>query len=280
MPEDVDKFISTLLDDLKTNRLKLPTLPQVAIKVGNIIDDPKTTTKEIAKIISTDAALTARLIQVANSVLYRGISPVEDIRTAVTRLGIKLIRNIVTSLIIRQLFHTKYDILRKRMEKLWLHSAHVAAISYVLAGKYTSIKPDEALLGGLIHNIGELPILTYAEKFPSIADSEETLDNISGSIGPVLGKTMLQAWKFPPSLIIVAAEYTNIQRSSPGLIEIIDIVVVAKLHSYIGTQRHLAQTNWATIPAFNKFKLTPEESISTLQKAREEILEIQKLLTG
>lgn len=280
MPEDVDKFISTLLDDLKTNRLKLPTLPQVAIKVGNIIDDPKTTTKEIAKIISTDAALTARLIQVANSVLYRGISPVEDIRTAVTRLGIKLIRNIVTSLIIRQLFHTKYDILRKRMEKLWLHSAHVAAISYVLAGKYTSIKPDEALLGGLIHNIGELPILTYAEKFPSIADSEETLDNISGSIGPVLGKTMLQAWKFPPSLIIVAAEYTNIQRPSPGLIEIIDIVVVAKLHSYIGTQRHLAQTNWATIPAFNKFKLTPEESISTLQKAREEILEIQKLLTG
>lgn len=279
MMEDVDEFIANLLNDLKRNRLTLPTLPQVALRINNTIDDPISTAKNIAKIISTDAALTARMIQTANSAFYRRDTRVEDVQAAVTRLGVKVVRNIVTSLLIKQVFHTKYKILKNHMENLWLHSTHVAAISFVLAKTFTSLKPEEAMLGGLIHDIGELPILAYAEKYPLIANDEPTLNKIIEKIGPALGKTMLQTWKFSPQLVTVAAEREYLSRNSAEPVDYTDVVMIANLHCYIGAQHRLAKVNWSSIPAFNKLGLTPDQSIKTMHEAGEEILEIKKLLS-
>ena len=279
MGTEVDEFISKLLDDLKHNRLKLPTLPQVALKINDAIENPNSTAKDVTRIVATDAALSARLIQVANSAMYRTNTPVEDVQTAITRLGMKQVRTLATSLIIRQLFHTKFAGLKKRLEKLWMHSAHVAAISFVLAKKCTTLKPDEAMLGGLVHDIGELPILTYAEKFPAIAANETTLDDLATKLGPVLGKAMLQTWKFSPTLINIAGEHENLQRNPAAPIDYTDIVLVANLHSYIGTPHPLAKRSWADIPALTKLGLTPDDSIKTLHEAHADILEIQKLLS-
>ena len=275
MASEVDEFISKVLDDLKNNRLKLPTLPQVALKINDTIENPNSTAKDVTRIVATDAALSARLIQVANSPMYRTSSPAEDVQAAVTRLGMKQVRNLASSLLIRQLFHTKFPVLKTRLERLWTHSAHVAAISYVLAKKRTKLKPDEAMLGGLVHDIGELPILFYAEKFPAIAANETTLDNITDKIGPVLGKVMLQTWKFPATLVTVVGEHENLARNADGPVDYADIVLVANLHSYIGSQHPHTKRDWSNIPALKKLGLTPEESIKTLNAARDEILEVQ-----
>lgn len=279
MGTEVDEFISKLLDDLKHNRLKLPTLPQVALKISDAIDNPKSTAKDVTRIVATDTALSARLIQVANSAMYRTNTAVEDVQSAVTRLGMKQVRNLASSLIIRQMFHTKFAGLKTRLEHLWIHSTHVAAISYVLAKKCTKLKPDEAMLGGLVHDIGQLPILTYAEKFPAIAANETTLDDIAAKLGPVLGKAMLQTWKFSPMLVSIASEHEDLGRNPAGAIDYTDIVLVANLHSYIGTQHPLAKRNWAEVPALQKLGLTPDDSIKTLQEAHADIVEIQKLLS-
>lgn len=279
MQTEVDEFIGKLLDDLKNNRLKLPTLPQVAIKINDAIENPKSTAKDVMRIVATDAALSARLIQVANSAMYRTNTPVEDVQAAITRLGMKQVRNLASSLIIRQLFHTKFVGLKMRLERLWMHSAHVAAISYVLAKKCTKLKPDEAMLGGLVHDIGELPILTYAEKFPAIAANDATLDDIATKVGPVLGKAMLQTWKFSPTLSNIVGEHESLGRNPPGPVDYTDIVLISNLHSYIGTQHPLARRSWADIPALQKLGLTPDDSIKTLQEAHDDILEIQKLLS-
>jgi HD-like signal output (HDOD) protein len=280
MATEVDEFINKLLGDLRRNDLRLPTLPQVALKITDTIENPNSTAKDVTRVVATDAALSARLIQVANSALYRSATRVEDVQMAVTRLGMKQVRNIATSLLIRQLFHTKYEGLKKRLEKLWSHSAHVAAISAVLARKHTKLKPDEAMLAGLIHDIGELPILAYAEQFPAIAASETTLDEITEKIGPALGKAMLQVWKFAPPMITVVAEHENLARNAPGEPDYCDVVLVANLHSYLGTQHRLGRANWADVPALKKLGLSPEESINTMKEAREDVLEMQRLLTG
>ncbi|NOX43221.1 MAG: HDOD domain-containing protein [Gammaproteobacteria bacterium] len=280
MEDEIDKFISNLLEDLKNNRLILPTLPQVAIKVSDTLDNPKSTAREISKIISTDVALTTRLIHVANSPIVRGNSKVEDVQSAITRLGLKSVKNLVTTLLIKQLFHTRYDSLKKRMEQLWSHSTHVAAISYIIARDHTKLEPDEAMLGGLIHDIGELPILSYAEKYPSIANDENTLSKICRQVGPVLGKTMLTAWRFADELKIIPAEREVLERTGSDKVEYVDIVLLANLHSYIGKKHRLANIDWENIPALKKLGLTPDVSIKALHEAREEITEVQKLLTG
>lgn len=280
MQDEVDKFISNLLSDLKNNRLTLPTLPQVAIKVSDTLDNPDSTAKDIARIITTDAALTARLIQVANSPLARGNTKVDDVQAAITRLGLKLVKNLVASLLIKQLFHTKYDLLKKRLRELWGHTTHVAAISFILARDHTSLKAEEAMLGGMVHDIGELPILAYAEKYPAIAEDEATLTQITEKIAPVLGKTMLQAWRFSDELIPVATQCEDLSRNASNEADYVDVVLLANLHSYIGKKHHLAEIDWEKIPALKKLGMNPDESIKALHEARDEIREIQTLLAG
>jgi len=280
MEEEVDKFIFNLLDDLKHNRLVLPTLPQVAIRVSDTLDNPDSTAKDISKIISTDVALTTRLIQISNSPIARGTSKIEDVQSAVTRLGLKVVKNLITTLLIKQMFHTKYDSIKKQMEQLWSHSTQVAAISFIIARDHSTLKPEEAMLGGLVHDIGELPILSYAEKYPGIANDGNTLKNICTKIGPVLGKMMLSAWRFADELKIIPAEREQFKRNHSEKEDYVDIVLLANLHSYIGTKHRLAKVDWAQIPALKKLGLSPDESIKALYEARGEVQEIQKLLTG
>lgn len=275
----VDQLVTELLADLKANRLKLPTLPQVALKINTVLDNPNTSTKEVAKIISTDAALSARMLQVANSPLVRAASSVDNVQMAVIRMGMGMVRNIVTSFLVGQLFHTKYDSLKKRIVVLWNHSAHVAAISHVLANQHSNLKPDEALLAGLIHDIGKLPLISKAEDIPELATNNELMDDLSEKLHTTIGKVLVQTWNFGPELVAAVAEHENLQRDSEAL-DYTDIVTVANLLSYAGKNNHSRDVDWTTIPAFKKLGLSPEDSIATLEEAREEIQEIVKLLTS
>jgi len=275
---DVVALITEILTDLKANRLKLPALPQVALKINNIIDSPDATAKKIAQVISTDTALSARMIQVANSPMVRVGSPADNVQTAVTRMGMGTVRNIVTSFLVSQLFHTKHAVLKKRLIRVWNHSAHVAAISHVLANQFTTLKPDEAMLAGLIHDIGKLPLILKAENNAELAIDVTCMDTLDEKLHPALGKVIVQTWGFAPDMVAAVAEHENLVRDSKKT-DLTDVVTVANLLSYAGKQHRYTQTNWVQIPAFNKLGLGPEDSIATLEEARDEIAEIVKLLT-
>ena len=276
-PMNVDKFIGELLDDLKSNQLQLPVLPQVAVKVSKIVDDPGARAKDLAKAIGADPALSARVIQVANSPLVRGSNKIDNLQSALTRMGNTMVRNIVTTFMVRQLFHTDNQFLQQRMTHLWNHSAHVAAISHVLATHFSILKADEAMLAGILHDIGKLPILSKARKLPHIAENEKPLDMVMARLHPALGKAILSAWRFEKEIIDAAAEHENIFRNSKVL-DYADIVVVANIHSHMGKPdaKHIEMDK---IPALKKLKLDPEASIAVLEEAHNEIVEIQKLLT-
>ena len=276
-PMNVDKFIGELLDDLKSNQLQLPVLPQVAVKVSKIVDDPGARAKDLAKAIGADPALSARVIQVANSPLVRGSNKIDNLQSALTRMGNTMVRNIVTTFMVRQLFHTDNQFLQQRMTHLWNHSAHAAAISHVLATHFSILKADEAMLAGILHDIGKLPILSKARKLPHIAENEKPLDMVMARLHPALGKAILSAWRFEKEIIDAAAEHENIFRNSKVL-DYADIVVVANIHSHMGKPdaKHIEMDK---IPALKKLKLDPEASIAVLEEAHNEIVEIQKLLT-
>lgn len=275
---DVDKFISDILADLKTGHLHLPTLPQVALKINDIIVDPNATAKAVAKVVGADPALSARLIQAANSPLARANHKVENVQTAVTRLGMLTVRNLVSSFLIRNMFHTRYPALKQRMLSLWNHSAQVAAISFVLANKYTELKPDEAMLAGLIHDIGKLPIIAKAEEYPGLVKNPASLDVVLDKLHARLGKVIVQAWRFAPEFVTAVAEHENLQYEGEG-IDLVDVVTVANLHSYAGKDHPLGRLNWAEVPAFKKLELDPEASIAALEEARQEIQQIFQLLS-
>lgn len=275
----VDQFVGEMLDDLKNNRLKLPVLPEVALKVREAVNNPDAAAATIAKAVSSDASIAARLLQVANSPLYRGAAAIGNVQNAIARLGPPLVRNLVTSLLLKQLFQTKSPVLKARMQKLWEHSTQVAAISHVLARKLTRLKSDEAMLAGLIHDIGVLPILVKAEGSPALLQNPALLEELVTKLHASVGRLILEAWKFPPQLVAVAAEHENLARISDE-VDYTDVVTVANLHSYLGTTHPHAGVKFADVPAFTKLGLTPETSVAALEEAAGEMKEVKSLLAA
>lgn len=278
--QTVDKFIAEIISELKQNRLKLPTLPEVATRVQKTLENDNATASLVAKAVGSDVALSARLIQVANSPLYRGSKKIESVQMAVARLGLKVCRNLVMSLVMQQLFQTKSEVLRSRMKKLWEHSVEVAAISRILAQKFTRLDPELAMLGGLIHDIGAIPIITHADNYPVLANSPGLLDDAIERLHTNLGRLILETWQFSPELIPVAAEHEKLDRQADGA-DYADVVLVANLHSYIGEAEHRhGGIDLSAIPAFERLGLTTEASIAAMQEAEAEIAETKRLIGG
>lgn len=280
MTDTTDQFLKQLLDDLANNRLVLPTLPEVALRVRDTVEDENASARQIADIVATDPALAARLFQIANSPLYRGGKPIEDLKTAITRLGLNVVRNVVTSLAMQQIFQPTTDALDRRFRRIWEHSTEVAALSSVLAKQYTRLRPDEAMLAGLVHEIGALPILSRAEEEPALVEDETRLDGLlQNATGPV-GEAILKAWGFSEALVKVPNGVRNLQRSSGDKPDYVDVVQVAKLQALFGSQDPLGRVDWSRVPAFAKLGIACDVEEISIDVPSEDVDAVRDLLTG
>lgn len=280
-PERADQILASIMEDVRRNRIELPTLPEVAIRVRRLLEDPRVTSGQVAKVITADAPLSARLLRVANSPLYRGTSAIENVRTAIARLGHRLVHNLVTSLVMVQLFQPKVsEGIQTRLRQVWTHSAHVAALCHVLAQKFTRLAPEEALLSGLIHDIGALPLLMYAETIPYLPADEVGLEDMLTSLHARVGGLILETWHFPPALVKATSGHEDLGREHEEDVDYLDIVIVANLLSYVGTQHRLIQMDWHRVPAFSRLGVTAEECRGIMQEAKEEVRQLQAVLTG
>jgi len=279
--ELIDRFIHEMVDDIKHNRIMLPTLPEVAYKIRDIIDQPNTTTSKITATLKLDAALSARLLKLANSPLFRTSNPIEDLNTAVTRLGSSNVRNLVTNIVLEQVYQgggTSKPV-QKILMTQWKYNLRIAAISYFIAKNYTSLNVDEAMMAGLIHDIGTLPIIEYADSIPELSSNEKALDMLLSKLHTKIGKLILKKWRFPDALVTVAAEHEDIFRD-PGLeVDYTDIVIIASLLGHVGTNHPSTKLDWNTIPAFSRIAISPENCIEAIKNAHDEINQIQQLFT-
>jgi putative nucleotidyltransferase with HDIG domain len=213
----------------------------------------------------------------ANSAMMRGQTNIEDLKQVVSRLGLKMIRDLVTSIVVKQMFVSNSPVTEKRLRESWEHSTSVAAICHVLAAQYTKIPPEQAMLAGLVHDIGALPIITKAEKYPELLADKELLDKIIYKLHTTLGRIILTAWGFPDELIQVASEHENLERDSKQ-VDLVDLVTVANLQSYVGTDHPLTQRDWSAIPAFGKLGLDPQINIVDVQETSDDIENARRIL--
>jgi len=278
----IEKFWNDLVSDIKSNRISLPALPEIVHKTRRMLDQGKATSNQVSKVISSDVIMTTRMLRLVNSPLYRSRRKIEDVKTAITRLGNQNVRSVVTSLSMEQLYNKGMaKQVRDALQKNWEHSSHVASLSYLIARDYTPIKPldpDEAMLAGLIHDIGALPILEYAEMVPDLMINPKALKKVLEVLHTRVGKLVLQSWGFSEQLISVASEHEDLMRDpdSPDP-DYTDVVIVANLLSYIGTMHPHARRDWSLIPAFRRLAMTPDESIDIIHNARDEINEIRQV---
>ena len=251
-----EKVQQELIQAIENDELVLPTLPEVALKVREAAEDPNVGIADLAKVIGNDAALTARIIKVVNSPLLRTSKEITDLQMAVGRLGINYTANLATGLAMEQMFQATSDVVDKKMREVWNKSTEIAGICHVLCKHYTRLLPDQATLAGLVSQIGILPILTYAEDHSELLADSISLNHVIEKIHPIIGDRILRAWDFPEQIACIPSQYLDFQRNS-AKVDYVDIVQVATLQSYLGSQHPYTQLDWSQIPAFAKLGLDP-----------------------
>lgn len=250
MSKSINTFLEELYQALRSDKLVLPTLPEVALKVRDVVADENSSLSDVAKIINRDPALAARLIQLANSPLLKSRVAIESVDMAVMRMGGSMVKNIVTAMVMEQLFQATHEVTDRKLRQCWKHASEVSSTAVGIALQVTHYAPDQAMLAGLVHDIGILPILTMAEDFPELLADERKLDELIQRAHPFVGQAILKHWRFPEPLVAVAREHENLMYDESTKPDYVDLIIVANLQSERNRARLPKELK--TIPAFRK----------------------------
>ncbi len=228
-PEEA-AVLATIYGAYAEKKLRVPSLPDIALAVRDAINRCDAGVAEVAQIVQSDPVLTGRIVQAANSAMYGGMDNVRTLVEAVNRLGLKTTRNLAVALAVRDLFKTRSANIGKIAKYVYRHSAQVAAMCCVLAREYTKIPCEQALLAGLTHDIGAIPVLTYADRMRPIADSTRAVVRAIGKLRAPAGVLVLTDWGFDQPLIEAAEHADDWNRDNGTEVDLCDLVIVAQLH--------------------------------------------------
>ena len=154
--------------------LTFPTNVDATLKLQRALSDPELHADDASRLVQAEPLLAARTVAIANSVAYnRAGQDVTNVRSAVQRVGFRTLNALAAAVIVRQLGSKITEpALRAKADQLWLHSAHVAALSQVIARRITHVDPETALFAGIVHEVGAFYLLSRAAEFPGLLDGD------------------------------------------------------------------------------------------------------------
>ncbi|ACL73770.1 HDOD domain-containing protein [Thioalkalivibrio sulfidiphilus] len=274
-------IIARLYQDCMSNQLDLPSVPDVALKIQRATEDPATDLNDLARIVQMDMAVTGGLIKAANSAMYGGTAPVNHVRDAIRRLGTNATRQLVISIAMGQVFKTDVPSLKQRMHTLWDHSVHVSALCYVIARHCGRLDAEHALLAGLLHDVGVVPILDYVGKHQPDIDPEE-LERIIARLHALTGELVINHWGLGPDMSLVVREADHWERAGGEKVDYCDVIQVAQLYAYAKAGRNDVP-RFDAVPAFSRLCLSEVcagDRIDPVEEAEAEIRAVMDMLRG
>jgi HD-like signal output (HDOD) protein len=217
---------------------QLATLPSVTLKIMRLADDPHATGDALDKLLASDPALGARVLRVVNSAFYGLPGTVSTTGAAIVRLGFAAIRSIAIAASLTRMFRggrvgDTFD-----ARELWRHSVAVAEAARLLAIRTRRGSPDEALLAGLLHDIG-IVVAMQASR-PAFENALRAIEGPApltfalaerehlGTSHELLGAALSVSWGFPSSLALVTGHHhapmslPPADRALPAIVHVAD----------------------------------------------------------
>ncbi len=225
--------------DLIKGSVKLATLPEVFIKINEMVDDPSSSASDIGRFISQDPALTARLLKIANSPLYGFPSKIDTVSRAITIIGTRGLRDLILATsVINNFSHMPSDQLD--IHAFWSHSLYCGVLARLLAAKCNALHTEPFFVSGLLHDIGQLIILN---KLPEMSRETQLRANdgavplheaeqeVMGFDHAKVGGELLRDWRLPET-IIDATEFhhepskAELSPLGASIVHIADVIAV------------------------------------------------------
>ncbi len=263
-------------------KLEIPSLPNIAIRLRKAMQK-EISVADAVKIVQLDPVITAKLIEVANCPLYLTLNPAKSCHDAVSRIGLNATRNLVISFSIKQIFKSHAPDIKKYLDRLWKQSLNLSCLSYVLALESKQHNPEEALLAGLICDIGAIPFLNFVANLPTEYHDITEIDKAIPVVKNIVGATVLKNWNFTEEFIQVALTSDDWYQNSSDQLSLTDIVVLSRLHNKISHKQPAGLPAITSIPAASKLKniaLSPENTLHILHDAKSKINDALMAFTG
>lgn len=276
----VSGLFARVYSDIRADRAQLPSMPDLALRLRAAMAEPNCSAASIARVVKLDQGVAAFLLRISNSPLYGGVSRIQTIEKAISRLGMVATRQLVMAHALRAMFTTRSPALESIMRDTWRRSAHIAAVAAVLAPR-CGFAAERALLAGLMQDIGTLPLLHALEHSASGLPDADRIAATIDEFSPKVGVVLLEYWEFDAEMIEVARSRADWWRNPRHRADLADLILIARLHTLIGTPSQQTLPLINEVPAFFRLplgKLGPDESLALLREARGEVAEVLALL--
>lgn len=281
--DEMLEMLHSFKSDMEARKFRLTSLPEVAMRIRGLLDNQDVNVRQIADVVNRDPVIAGKIVRAANSPIYFGANKCDTVQSAIVRLGLLTTKQLVIGFTLRDLFQSDAPLLRKLMAEMWQQSCDVAAISFVLARHTKLFDPEEAMLAGLVSDIGVLSVLSYAQSYPKLLENETLLRQWCDKLKGEVGAMVLEHWQFPAEIVEVARGSEDWARCPSTRADLCDLVLVATLHSYIGKRKQPAPPRMDLVPAYQKLalgKLTPEMTLQILVEAKDQITQARALVAA
>ncbi len=267
-------IVNEVLAALEADQLDLPTLPDMAIRIRESLENPNISAEKLVHIISTDPVVTVHIIKAANCSAFHNGNKVDNLRDAISRLGYRLLYSMVMNITLTKLFRARNLLIDRALRKLWQHSREVAANCYVLAEQKKHLSPEVAMLVGLVHDIGALPLYLYADRLSSRLD-QATLEALISDYAATIGPKLLRSWNFPTSLVDIVAAHENSARiNNPDMADYVDVLTMANLRVQEATET----ITWKNVGAAERLGYYPGDCRNFFSGHAEQIIVTKTML--
>jgi HD-like signal output (HDOD) protein len=272
-------FVAELAQEVSKGRVELPSFPDVAVRVRKVLADEHVSNEQIARVVGSEAGLAARVFTLANSAaINRSGRSVLELKTAINRIGHNNVRTAAVSFAIAQLRRAgELRHISKELEELWTDATLVAALSYAVGSRVRNVNADEAMLAGLLHNVGKIYILARANRHESLFKDPVALAQVLRDWHANIGKAIVENWGFPPHIAEAIGEHENIDRQvdHPDVTDVLTVAVM--MSGFMGHETDL-ELNMQGVKAFWRLGLDNEKCVHVMRDCSDEITALRTAL--
>ena len=273
-------FVQALASELSKGKVDLPSFPDIALRVRKVLGDEEVTQEQVVRVVGSEPALAARLMQIANSAALNFTGkPINDLRTAINRMGHNMVRSAAIAFAMSQL--KKVDSLKgleKPLDDLWKSSAAVAAMSHAVAKRYSKINPDTGMLAGLLHGIGKLYILTRSSKHPALFADQAIYNQIVRDWHSPVAKALLENWDMAEEIVVAVSDYEDMERAHSGPVDLTDVLTVGNLLAAFKEHPESLEINMHDVAACKRMNIDRASYEKLIDESEHEIDALRQAL--
>jgi len=202
--EEKEDVITVLANRLARGDIEFPVMPDIGLRAAELSKNNDTSIVELSELISQDAALSSKLISIANSAQYNAGKGFDSIEDAVSRIGLRDVCNIIVVISNKSMFEKSTGVFAEKLDLLWVHSFAVASCAKFIALKIEANDPDRIFFIGLLHDIGKLVLFTILFELSKKrkVDKKSLYDTVS-QLHVQFGKAIVEKWNMPQDFIDV-----------------------------------------------------------------------------